>query len=100
MRNLSGLPDFSLGEFIIHSHPFFLPFIPHCLYRENQPESSSSGPSIVPSTSTPVPPSTSVVLRVVRGGLTYVYEYLLLARAALFLAFHALQHFANNTRTP
>jgi len=66
---------------------------------ENQRESSSPDPSIVPSTSAPVLPS-SVILQVVRGGLTYVYEYLLVARAALILAFHATQRFVNLARTP
>lgn len=103
MRNPLGLLDSSLGEFIVHFILFSAPFLPKCVYRESQHESSSSpAPEpIVPSTPVPPPPyPTSVVLRVVRGGLAYVYEYLLLARASLFLAFHAMQRFfANITRT-
>jgi len=100
VRNPSGLLDFSLGEFIIHFFLFFLPFFPHSAHRENQHESSAA--STVSSTPAPVPPPypTSVILRVMHGGLTYVYEYLLLARAGLFLAFRVVQHFlANLTRT-
>ena len=102
MRNPSGLSDFSLGEFIIHLNAFSFFLSPLCIHRENQRESSSPDPSIVPSTPTPVPPSypTSVVLRVVVGGLTYVYEYLLLARAGFLLVFHAMQRsLVNLTRT-
>ena len=102
MRNLSGFLDFSLAESIIHL--FFLSFffVPHRAYRKNQCESSSPATSNDPSIPAPAPPpyTTSVILRVVHGGLSYVYQYLLLARAALFLAFDATQRiFANLTRT-
>ena len=99
MRNLLGFPDSFIGG-IHHSLSFFfffpLPFsFPRSAYRENQRESPSQTSSIEPSASTVVPLPLGVLLAVV-GGLIYVYEYLLLARAALFLAFHTLQRFFVN----
>jgi hypothetical protein len=96
-----GPSGFFIGGIHHSFHSFFPPFSsipPIALYRENQCEQRHRHPH-----PQPYPPLRRPLLRHLPtsihssgrelGGLTYVYEYLLLARAALFLAFHALHRF-------